>query len=257
MERLISYSGRIAALSALLLSLTFITTAQDQPSGFEVASVKPAPVNRYIPPAVDPQRIRLVATLAGAILWANNMIDHGYQLAGGPQWAHRDYYQIEGKAQAPATRKEMRALLQTLLADRFKLKMHRSTREMSVYALVIGNSGPKLQSSMETCGEDGCINVAPGEFIARYATMDQIASTLSNMVDRPVLDQTGLAGRYDVRLKFDPSSMKRYDGQTIPNTPTDDPSIFVAFQDLGLKLEPRRAVVEVLVIDDAEKPEAN
>jgi uncharacterized protein (TIGR03435 family) len=77
------------------------------------------------------------------------------------------------------------------------------------------------------------------------------------MVDRPVLDQTGLAGRYDVRLKFDPGSMKRFDGQTIPNTSTDDPSIFVAFQDIGLKLEPRRAVVETLIVDSADKPSPN
>jgi len=86
--------------------------------------------------------------------------------------------------------------------------------------------------------------------------MNSIAVTLSNMVDRPVVDETGLASRYDFRMKFDPSSVKGYDGQPIAPT-IDAPSIFVAIQDLGLKLEPRRAAVEILAIDDAEKPEAN
>jgi hypothetical protein len=135
-------------------------------------------------------------------------------------------------------------MLQTLLADRFKLKLHREAREMSVYALVIGNSGPKLQSSMEACGvttgselqQDGCIDVGPGEFIVRYARMDSIAVTLGNMLDRPVLDKTGLAGRYDFHIKFDATSQKPYDGVPWPKTSTD-PSIFVAIQDLGLRLE--------------------
>ena len=80
--------------------------------------------------------------------------------------------------------------------------------------------------------------------------------TLGNMLDRPVLDKTGLAGRYDFHIKFDPASQKPFDGVPSPKTSTD-PSIFVAIQDLGLRLEARRDAVEVFVIDDAEKPEAN
>jgi uncharacterized protein (TIGR03435 family) len=148
-------------------------------------------------------------------------------------------------------------MLQTLLGDRFKLKAHRETRALPVFVLIVGTSGSKLQIPNATCGDDGCIDVAPGMLIARDATMASMAATLSNMVDRPVLDRTGLAGRYDVRLKFDPSSQKRFDGQETPNTATDDPSIFAAIQDLGLKLEPQRASVEILVIDYAEKPDSN
>ena len=87
--------------------------------------------------------------------------------------------------------------------------------------------------------------------------MSSIAETLSNMVDRPVINQTGLDGRYDFRVKFDPTFQKRFDGQTIANNATDDPSIFAAFQDLGLKLEPRRAAVEIVVVDEAERTKAN
>src|SRR5262249_4890072 len=120
-----------------------------------------------------------------------------------------------------------------------------------------GNSGAKVAVSKESCGEDGCIDVAPGILVARHANMTSIAATLSNMVDRPVFDQTGLDGRYDFRVKFDPTFQKRFDGQTTGNDPTDDPSIFGALQDLGLKLEPRRMAVEILVIDEAVRPEAN
>jgi uncharacterized protein (TIGR03435 family) len=208
-----------------------------------------------VPAAVDPQAFRITTPLAGAILWAYDI--HNYQLSGGAQWIRRDYYRIEGRSQAPSTKKEMRAMLQNLLADRFKLKLHREAREMPIYALLVGKSGRRLPVAKTRCGEDGCIDVAPGAFIARYATISSTAATLSNMVDRPVLDETGLDGRYDFRLKFDPGFQKRYDGQVTGNTPTDDPDIFAAIQDLGLKLEPRRAAVEIFVIDEAARAGAN
>jgi uncharacterized protein (TIGR03435 family) len=176
-------------------------------------------------------------------------------LSGGLPWIHRDYFEFEGRTQDPATRKEIQTMLQTLLADRFKLKLHRESKEMSVYALVTGTSGLKLQISDDRCGRSICgMNVGPGELIARYATMADIAATLGNMVDRPVLDETGLDAHYDVHMKFDPILIKPYDGQPIVPPSTDAPSIFVAIQDLGLKLEPRRAAVEVLVVDSAAEP---
>jgi uncharacterized protein (TIGR03435 family) len=146
-------------------------------------------------------------------------------------------------------------MLQTVLADRFKLKLHRESKVMSVYALTIGNSGLKLQTSKDSCGRPTCeMAVAPGKLIARYATMPAIATTLSNMLDRPVLDQTGLDAHYDVEVKFDPTLIKPYVGQPGITPSPDAPSIFVAIQDLGLKLEPRRAPVEVLVVDSVDVP---
>jgi uncharacterized protein (TIGR03435 family) len=236
-----------AAKGVLLLLLQLGT--------FDVASVKRATTNRYVPPAVDPERFRIVATLSNAILWAYDI--RSYQISGGSTWMTRDYYQIEGTTQTPATPKEMRAMLQILLADRFKLKLHRESKEMPVYALITGASGSKLQSAKEPCGSTGCIDVGPGEFRARSATMVSTAATLSNLVDRPVLDMTGLDGRYDFRMKFDPTLIKPYDGQPAPRPGADDPSIFVALQDLGLKLDPRRARVEILVIDSATDPSVN
>jgi uncharacterized protein (TIGR03435 family) len=250
-----SYAMRATAATAVLLVWGVLTTAQNRSLSFEVTSVRPSPTNRYVPAVVNPQSFRIVSTLGDAILWAYEL--HKYQLSGGPPWISREYYQIEGRTQTPATKKEMRAMLQRLLADRFKLKVRGEAKEIPIYALMVGNAGPKVQIAKSPCGESGCINVAPGEFVAIAARMDAIAATLSNIVDRPVLDQTGLTGQYDFRLKFDPTFQRPFDGQGPPRVGTDAPSIFAAFQDLGLKLEPRRATVDTVVIDDAEKPAPN
>jgi uncharacterized protein (TIGR03435 family) len=250
-----SIRAAAATAAVLLVSLASMTTAQNQSLAFEVASIKRSPANRFVPPVLDPLRFRVVESLEIAIEWAYQI--HGYQLSGGLPWVHRDYYQIEGRAQGPSTPQEMRLMLQGLLAERFKLKLHRESKEMSIYALVVGNSGPRLQSSAGACSMDGCIDVGPGAFNARWATMDAVAVTLSNLVDRPVLDKTGLTGRYDFRMKFDPTLIKPYDGQPASTPSTDSPTIFSALQELGLKLEPRRSAVEILVIDSAAEPSEN
>jgi uncharacterized protein (TIGR03435 family) len=245
----------IRIVLSLLIVQALAASGQAQAPVVEVASVKRARTNRFVPPTVDPQSFHSVMSLADAIEWAYDV--QQYQLAGGPVWLRRDYFEIEAKARTPVTKKEMRVVLQSVLAGRFKLRLHREARQMYIYALVVGTAGPRLEIAKNPCAEDGCINVAPGIMFGKYATLSSIAATLSDMIDRPVLDQTGLAGRFDFRLKFDPSFQKRYDGQPTGNTPTNDPSIFVAIQDLGLKLDPRRAPVEMLVIDGAEIPDAN
>ena len=242
--------------AGLIISITLPTVAQERSVSFKVASVKHTTTNRYIPPEADPQRFRIIDTVAGAILWANDLFDSGYKLSGGPPWIHRDYYQFEGRTQAPATIKEMRTMLQTLLADRFKLKLHRESKEMPVYALTIGTFGLKLKKSDDSCGaRSTCgMDVAPGKLVAKYATMAALAATLGNLVDRPVLDETDLDAHYDIEMKFDPTLIKPYVGQPTVTPSPDAPSIFVAIQDLGLKLEPRRAPVEILVVDSADEP---
>ena len=101
------------------------------------------------------------------------------------------------------------------------------------------------------------MGVAPGELVASYATMTDLAATLGNMVDRPVLDETNLDSHYDIHIYFDPTLIKLYEGQPNLAPNPNAPSIFVAIQDLGLKLEPRRAAVEILVVDSADEPLPN
>jgi uncharacterized protein (TIGR03435 family) len=248
-------SVKVIVLASLLCSQVLIGAPQNQRPALDVVSVKAARTNRFFPVEVNPQSFRTVMSLADAIEWAYEIQD--YQLSGGPTWLRREHYEIEMKTAAPATKKEMREVFRTVLAERFKLKLHRESKEMPIYVMTIGNSATKLTASTGPCGEDACMSVAPGILIARNVDMSSIAETLSNMVDRPVINQTGLDGRYDFRVKFDPTFQKRFDGQTIANNATDDPSIFAAFQDLGLKLEPRRAAVEIVVVDEAERTKAN
>ena len=229
-----------------------VSFAQIREPSFEVASIRRATTNRYVPPVVTPQRFRIVSTLAIAIAWAYDV--RGYQISGGPAWINRDYFQIEASAMTPAVPADIRRMLQRLLAERFMLLLRRDDRERPVYILTTMASGPRLRVANEACGSTGCINVGPGELVAISATMASMAATLSNVVERPVIDGTHLDGRYDFRLKFDPLLVKTYLDQPAPRASTDAPSIFSAIQDLGLKLEAQRRPVDTLFVVRATEP---
>ncbi len=182
-----------------------------------------------------------------------------YQLAGGPNWVNDDAYDIAAKAEGDNTLSvdQVRKLLQALLADRFQLKLHRETREMPVYSLVVGKNGQKVQAGT---GDQFHMNVTrrPGQTLIAVSkgSMAQLSATLSSQVGRPVMDRTGLKGGYDFKLSFAPESL-----QADPNAAASDstaPSIFTAVQEqLGLRLDSTKAPVEVLVIDHVERPSEN
>ena len=186
------------------------------------------------------------------------------QLVGGPAWIYSDRFDIVAKSPQGAPGPEFALRMQSLLAERFNLKLHRETRELPVYALVIdGTPGPRLTPSPIDCeawarGRIGqpptplqpgerptCGTTAtPGRLTGGSITMSQLAQTLSRYTQRMVLDQTGLTSGFDYDLEFatDPAGG----------------SIFTALpQQLGLRLDSRRAPVDVLVIDSAAQPAAN
>lgn len=233
------------------------TQAAAQPLEFEVASVKPAAPGFAAPIQTGPQTFRTAETLFYLVEWTYNL--EGYQLSGGPDWCKKDRFQIDARAAAPATVDQMKRMIQQLLADRFRLKVHRETREIPVYALVTDKKGSKLQSAkpnLQCESEHGCFGIGNGFMTARGVTMAFAASALTRIMDRPVLDKTSLTGHYDFRLTYDQSSVKP--GMVgMPAAPTDGPSIFAALDDLGLKLEPEKSPVEMLVIDSVEHPSEN
>jgi uncharacterized protein (TIGR03435 family) len=146
-------------------------------------------------------------------------------------------------------------MLQSLLADRFKLKVHHETRPLSVYALVAGKSGPKFKPSTPEEPSVGRFNVNGRIETMTFTTvsMDDLADALTGSYsDRPIIDKTGLTGNYDIKLEATPQSRITRDPQPA------DLSIFTAVQEqLGLKLEPTKAPVDVLVVDHIEKPSEN
>jgi uncharacterized protein (TIGR03435 family) len=181
------------------------------------------------------------------------------QVLGGPGWIDADRFDIEAKPETAADIRQGRRIVQTLLAERFKLTFHRETREMPVYALVVARNGPKLVET-KPGGAAPLFRVGPGTVDAQGgATLAQLASVLAGIAGRTVVDKTGISGIYDLKLEWTPSET-----DSLPDLPIDlrgpdgGPSIFTAVQEqLGLKLESQKGPVEILVVDRAERPSEN
>ena len=246
----------IAVWLAYIPAETFGQSAR-APQAFEVASIRanPGPWHVLMGYSSSGTRLTLEAfDVAGLITEAYNV--KGDAIAFTP--SSIEYYDIVAKAagEGSLTRVEFRPMLQTLLAERFNLKFHREMREMPVYALVLGKNGPKFKESapdaprMSNHGVNGRNQNMTLSQVTMESVADQIKS--GSGLDRPVLDRTGLAGKYDIKLEATPEF--RINSSPQPG----DISVFDAVQQqLGLKLEPQKAIVDVLVVDHVEKPTAN
>ncbi|HUB79620.1 MAG TPA: TIGR03435 family protein [Bryobacteraceae bacterium] len=188
------------------------------------------------------------------------------QVTGGPAWMDNENYDLDGKPtqEGMPNQKQMKIMIQKLLADRFQLKFHREKRELNVYAIQVGKNGPKLtKSAADPKGLPGLGFRALGALNAFNATMSDLAATFQTTVlDRPVVDQTGLEDHYDFQLNWTPDETQ-FAGLGIRVPPPSDrpdapPDLGAALQQqLGLKLAATKAPVDVLVIDHIEKPSAN
>ena len=203
--------------------------------------------------SIDPQPATLTmrnTTLRSCIRWAYSLKD--YQVVG-PEWVASARYDIVAKSAGPVATADLRRMLQALLSDRFQLTVHRDTKELPVYALVVGKSGPKLQAA----AGDGkaTLNISSDARLAfRNTSMAELADRLSVRpfgLDHPVLDKTGLSGSYDFTLKFADSIMELK--QSLARESQEPGTYASALADLGLKLEGQRGPVELLVVDHAEK----
>jgi len=166
------------------------------------------------------------------------------RVVGGPGWIHNEAFNIESKAEngSTTTEAQLKAMLQHLLADRFKLEFHTEEKEVQGFALVVAKDGPKLKPGTgEPSGGFG-FGLRGGTMSATNATMETLARSLFNRVDGPVIDQTGLTGGYAITL---PSNIGGDPNGTSPST---------ALHELGLRLEPQKVIVEIIVIDRVEKP---
>jgi uncharacterized protein (TIGR03435 family) len=194
---------------------------------------------------------------------------HAKQIVGRQAWFLTDKFDIEG---VPATegkpnRKQLESMVQGLLADRFKLVVHHDKRDLAVYALTVGKNGPRLTKSAAAPNAPSGYGLGPlGTMKVMNMTMAAFASAMQRTVlDKPMVDQTGLTERYDFTLKWTPDDSQfiqfRGAGINVPSA-TDDPNappgLYTAIQEqLGLKLEPVKALTDVVVIDHAERPSAN
>jgi uncharacterized protein (TIGR03435 family) len=238
------------------MNASAIQTSQSQPSAshFGVASVKPntAGANQssttYSPGGRFSAQFQTVDRL---IINAYRIRD--YQLSGLPSWASSERYDIEARAAGTPSRDDMRSMVQRLLAERFQLKLHHESKEFAVYDLVTGKSGPKLKRA-----EDRPANgIAPrgGHLDGYGASMGELADQLSRILGRPVFDKTGMAGSFDFKLDYAAVEVQR-DPNSVPAAAAAD--IFAAIQEqLGLRLEASKALIDVLIVDKIEKPTEN
>ena len=145
-------------------------------------------------------------------------------------------------------------MVQMLLASRFELKVHRDHQEMPVYTLVVGKGAPKVSIATDVDQVHGRgINIESGSLISRAGTMGELVDVLTTNLDRPVFDKTGLTGRYDFKLTWDQPSVPAAGTSWAPI----GPALFSSIRDLGLRLDPQKASVEILVIDSIGRPSGN
>ena len=254
------------AFALMLVSAVAVLSAQGpvaQPApAFDVASVRPNVSGSYSSTtrALPNRSFQMVNVHLKAMIGYAYDVRH-FQIVGGPDWTDAERFDVD--ARAPADSPDdvgTAAMLRTLLADRFKLIVRRDTREDPVYVLVRmrrdGPLGPQVKSSTRDCsapsaGSCGVDMTTDGRGSTIHATavsMKEVAATLGGLVDRVVLDQTGLDGRFDLELRFTREGVAG-------GIAGDTPSIFSALQEqLGLRLEPSRGPVGVLVIESVERP---
>lgn len=245
--------------SILTIGLAFVVgVLAETPGSFEVVSIRPhvdppRPANgkgggRGMRTSYSGPRATFSgATLGSLIVFAYDLKPYETSDKGWPSWSSE---QFDIVAQAPGkgalSREQFRPLFQALLADRFKLKIHRETKEVAGYILTVGKNGPKLKAadpdatglmSLTSLTSTDCAEMKVVSW-----SMDQLGNYFSAILMQPVLDGTGLGGNYDYKLTWSDQS---------PGCP----ALVTALQEqLGLKLESRKVTIQILVVDSAEKP---
>lgn len=233
-----------AAVSVFALA----ALAAEAPSAFDVASIRPSQGGReaveVLPGSVTMRNMRLT----GAIRWAYNVLD---VQVSGPDWLNTTRFDILAKAGEPAKEPEMQMMMQTLLADRFKLELHRQTKEVNAMILTVAKGGRKLKQ----VEQEGSPSFSTGKLnlTGKGATVAQLISFLSHEIRLPIIDQTGLTGRYDYFMDINAYITDEMRNQGGP--PVEAPSIIAsALQgQLGLKVEAKKMPLEVVVVDKMEK----
>ncbi len=288
----------LAAAGIAALSVPIIAGLVGAPTPkFEAASIKPCKAfrSRSLQDLLSPGRLLSGCTTVERLIqqaygeYANGHVNRVSSVAvtGGPAWIRSDFYQVDAKAEGRPSHAMMNGpMLQALLEDRFKLKTHRETREVPVYALTVAKSGPKLQPFNGTCipwdfdnppAHPPPPSLQCGRGHSTSNGLDLDAATMTDLrmfflvtLDRPVVDKTGMTGRFNFHLELPPEAIEdfRHHARGLPAgsdpaapAPATDPSLIsaikTAVKKLGLNLEPTNGPGEFLIIDHVEKPSGN
>ena len=243
------------------------TRATAPTPAFDVTSVKPSQSTEYWATVAPIKNGRLSArnVTVKQLLSMAYKVDAA-RFSGGPRWLDSDRFDVDAKSDPPPPEKDLPLMLQSLLADRFHLKLHNESNLASGYALMVARSGAKLRPvEQRDCPADGkpaprCTGVrfAGRGLTAEYVSMSRFAPFLAGMLGTSVLDETGLKGAYDFKLEWIRDAAETAGEPAAARTGTAIDWVFSALpQQLGLRLESRKAATEMLVIDSIEKPAAN
>lgn len=270
------------AVTALLAGLASAPAVQAQKPAFDVVSIKESPPPQMLPggaftismaigPRAGGRWIAQNSTLLRLIRTAYDGFSLPGQIIGAPDWADRIRFEVNAIAPGDPPREVMNEMVKAMLADRFKLQVRLEPREVDVYLLVPvrrdGSLGTRMRphppcdsaeakardetSKLPPCGSSGRFMNGPTEkYVGTGVTLASIASMVQSAAGRPVLDRTGIASRFDVELEYAHEA-----GRAGAPADLTAPSVFTALQEqLGLKLEPGRERMNVLVIEQAEMP---
>jgi uncharacterized protein (TIGR03435 family) len=258
---------KFVTIGMLAMSTLIVAQPPNGPIQFEVASIKPSNPSAprpgrlgAVPIVTNPGKLTTRnATLKDLIKAAYGLED--YQVSGDPAWIASARFDIEAKSVAIATRDQLLQMLQPLLAERFKLAGHRETKQLAIYTLVLANKGPKFQplKASEASCWPGCAGAPAKTNHMRQKDLPSLARFLTRLSpDRPVVDKTGLQGYF--ALELDMSQIVE-DAASAAAAPTNasmfDATVIAIQEQLGLKLVPTKAPIEIFVIDRAEKPSEN
>lgn len=233
--------------------------------GYDIATIKPSkPDDQRRGFTLRGQHILVTnMSVQDLILLAYNL--HPNQVTGGPSWLAETNYDMEivPDHEGLPSLEQARGIVRKLLAGRFAFKFHEETKEMPAYVLTVAKSGSKLIKSGSDPKSPPGMGGPPGRYMMRNGSMEEFAQLMQGTLDRPVIDQTGLKDRYDLKLNWTPDESQF--GGRVPPSNTDNgangdtfPPLFTAIQEqLGLKLDATKAPVKVMVIENIQKPSAN
>jgi uncharacterized protein (TIGR03435 family) len=258
---------------ATLLSACALLAQSSAPPSFEVASIKQSPPQPEgqvrMGMSADPGRVGF------SYLTLRDLMSRAYEVKmaqiTGPAWIDSERYDVNAKIPDGVAREQVPTMLRALLEERFQLKLRRETKEMPVYELILAKGGSKLEKAAEPSGRPRITMQGSGDGVMHAtinsATMANFSDMVGRWTDRPVIDQTGLTDRFDINLDLAMEDLARSRSAMVviqggpPSgggggpAPDSNPagSLFTSMQKLGLKLEPKRAPLELLIVEKAEK----
>ena len=281
----------VSAFAMALLHGQAAQTSDQKTLTFEVASVKPnastnAPQGVRVLPSGQMTATNIAVRAMIGTAWGSDQIQMSSQIVGGPSWIDTDRYDINAKAASAFGRdleldtfRRLQAMLRALLEERFQARVHTEMRDVPIYALVLANKAPTFgtlfKPSTANCytrddppprnspldpARNCGIRGGNGNVTYVNVTLQEIARSLANypVVGRPVMERTGLEGRYDLHMEFVPAFVDspNRDGSQIANPNADaGPNLFTALtEQAGLKLQAERGRVQFIVIDRVERP---